>query len=85
MTLILCNISNSIKKLKKKINFDLKNLPNSFNANKISLNVSKTELIMFKPRIKKFDFDLKFKLNGKRIYSTKSVKYLGIKIDEVLT
>ena len=40
---------------------------------------------MFKPRIKKFDFDLKFKLNGKRIYSTKSVKYLGIKIDEVLT
>ena len=40
---------------------------------------------MFKPRIKKVDFDLKSKLNGKRLYPTKSVKYLGIKIDESLT
>ena len=49
---------------------------------KISLNVSKTELILFKPKMKKLDFDLKLRLNGKRIYPTKSVKYLGIKIDE---
>ena len=48
----------------------------------MSLNVSKTKLIMFKPKIKKVDFDLKSKLNGKRHYPTKSVKYLGIKIDE---
>ena len=34
---------------------------------------------------KKKDFDLKLKLNGKRIYSTKSAKYLGIKINESLT
>ena len=33
--------------------------------------------------MKKLDFDLK--LNGKRIYLTKSVKYLGIKIGEKLT
>ena len=57
----------------------------TFNANKISLNVGKTELIMFKSRIKKVDFDHKLKLNGKRLYPTKSVKYLGIKIDESLT
>ena len=35
--------------------------------------------------MKKLYFDLKLRLNGKRIYSTKSVKYLGIKIDENLT
>ena len=35
--------------------------------------------------MKKVDFDLKLKLNGKRIYPTKSIKYLGIKIDENLT
>ena len=35
--------------------------------------------------MKKLDFDLKLRLNGKRIYPTKSVKYLGIKIDENLT
>ena len=40
---------------------------------------------MFKPRMKKVDFDVKLKLNGKILYPTKSVKYLGIKIDENLT
>ena len=63
----------------------MKNLSNWLNANKISLNVSKTELIMFKPRMKKVHFDLKLKLNRKRLYPTKSVKYLGIKIYESLT
>ena len=55
------------------------------NANKISLNVSKTELILFKSKMKKLDFDFKLKLNGKRLYLTESVKYLGNKIDENLT
>ena len=40
---------------------------------------------MFKPRIKKVDFDFKLKLNGKALYLTKYVKYLGIKIDKSLT
>ena len=81
----LLHINDSIKKLNKAVNSDLRNLTNWLNANKISLNVSKTELILFKPKMKKLDFDLKLKLNGKRIYPTKSVKCLGIKIDENLT
>ena len=48
----LFHISKSIKKIKF-VNFNLKNLSNWLNANKISLNVSKTELIIFKPRMKK--------------------------------
>ena len=35
--------------------------------------------------MKKIDFDLKLNLNGKRLYSTNSVKYLGILIDENFT
>ena len=35
--------------------------------------------------MKKLDFHLKLRLNGKRTYPTKSAKYLGIKIDENLT
>ena len=35
--------------------------------------------------MKRLDFDLKPKRNGKRHYPTKSVKYLGIKADENLT
>ena len=48
--------NSSIKKLNKILNKDLKNLTNWLNANKISLNVDKTEMILFKP-IKK-DFGL---------------------------
>ena len=35
--------------------------------------------------MKKLDFDLKLKLNVKRLYPNKSVKNLGIKIDGGLT
>ena len=34
---------------------------------------------------KQLDYDLKIKLNGKRLYETDSVKYLGIHIDKRLT
>ena len=81
----LLHINDSIKKLDKAVNSDLRNLTNWLNANKISLNVSKTELILFKPKMRKLDFDLKLRLNGQKIYPTKSVKYLGIKIDENFT
>ena len=35
--------------------------------------------------MKKLEFDLKLKLNGKRFYPNKSVKYLGAKIIRTLT
>ena len=35
--------------LNKLINHDLKNFSNWLNANKIMLNVTKTELVIFKP------------------------------------
>ena len=76
--------NNSIKKLNKILNKDLKNLTNWFNANKISLNVNNTEMILFKPTKKPLDCQLKLKLNGKRLYQTSSVKYLGIKFDQYL-
>ena len=46
-------LTNSIKEINKFINTDLKNLSNWLNANKISLNVKKTETIIFKSRRKK--------------------------------
>ena len=52
--------------------------------NKISLNVSKTEFIIFKPKRKPLNVNMKIKLNGKRLYPTDSVKYLGVKIDSKL-
>ena len=58
----LLYLGNSIKKLKKLANADLKYLVNWLNENKISLNVTKTEMVIFKFEQKKFESDLKIKL-----------------------
>ena len=60
------------------LNKDLNNSTNLFDVNKISLNADKTEMILFKHIKKPLDCQLKLKLNGKRLYLTSSVKYLGI-------
>ena len=60
-------------------------LVNWLNVNKISLNVKKTEMVIFKSKQKKFEGDLKIKLSGERLYPTESVKYLSVKIDTNLS
>ena len=50
-------LSNSIKKLSKLVNADLKHVVNWLNANKISLNVKKTKMVIFKSKQNKFDGD----------------------------
>ena len=74
----------SLKRLSKQVNKDLSKLSNWLRANKLSLNVKKTELVIFRPRKLKIDHSLKFKLDGKRLAPTHSVKYLGVLIDEHL-
>ena len=80
----LIHFSKSVNRLNKHVNLDLKNLTYWLNANKISLNVKKTELVIFKHQRKELDSPIKVKLSRKRLYISKSVKYLGIKIDENL-
>ena len=65
----------------KNISTHLKNVSNWLNANKIFLNVKKTETIIFKSRRKKYEGVIKLKLNRQRLHSSNNVKYLGIKID----
>ena len=62
----------------------MKNLTNWLNANKILLNIKKAELVIFKHKNKKLKCPIKIKLSRKRLYPSKSVKYLGLKIDENL-
>ena len=54
------------------------------NENLTNPNVSKMEVVFFKSIRKQTETTLKLKLNGKRLYATDSVKYLGIKTDENL-
>ena len=79
----LLNLTKSITKLNKYVNLDMKNLTAWLNANKIPLNVSKTELVIFKHQRKKTS-EVKIKHSRKQIYPSVSVKYLSIRIDENL-
>ena len=81
----LLNFNSCVKSIDKQVHYDLKNLSNWLKANKISPNVGKTELVLFTSSKKQLDCDLKIKLNGKRLYETDSVKYLGIQIGKRLT
>ena len=74
-------VGKNLEIIQKQINRDLKLLCNWLRANKISLNASKTELIIFRDPRKKIQRELKIKINGKKLIPCKSVKYLGIYID----
>ena len=82
----LLRVDDSYKKFQSNMNKDLKGLYNWLLANKISLNVAKTELIFFKkPRSPSPPTSLKIKLNGTQIFPTDSIKYLGIHLDSTLS
>ena len=53
-------------------------------ANKISLNVAKTEVIIFRKKKKQLDFDLNLKIYWKKLQASSYVKYLGIYLDQYL-
>ena len=81
----LLNISSSVKRTQKQVNLDLKSLYKWLLANKISLNCSKTELVIFHKIGFKTDFNLKIKLNGHKLFPSDSIKYLGVHLDPTLS
>ena len=76
--------SKPVKNLNKLVNRDMKHLNNWLSANKISLNVEKTELVIFKSSKKVLLDEIKIKPSEKRLYPSNSIKYLGVKIDRFL-
>ena len=71
-----------MRAINRTLNKDLRELSFRLNANKIALNVAKTEIILFKTRNKNYDADVKIKLYRKRIHASPYVKHLGVFIDE---
>ena len=60
----------------------MKELSFWLNANRIALHVAKTEVTLFKNKHKPCNSDLRVKLCRKKLYKTKYLRYLGIKINE---
>jgi hypothetical protein len=83
---LLLNTGKDLKSIGKKVNRDLKLLVHWLNANRISLNATKTEYILFHSKSKSLDKNfIKIKINGKRLFPSSSVKYLGVYLDEHLS
>ena len=80
------NLLYSNKSLKKinKHNQDLSFLSKWLRSNKISLNTSKTEIIIFRPKRKTIQKHLNFRISGQQIKTSTHVKYLGIHLDQHL-
>ena len=82
----LLHISKTSKKLQKELNYDLKLMNQWLLANKILLNETKTELIIFhKPNKPVKNFTFKIKINGYKIKPSNYIKYLGVYLDNTLS
>ena len=68
----------------KKMNENLKNLSLWLKVDEFSLNIKKTELIIFHPNNTNLDYCVKFKLSDKRPNPISTAKYLGIFLDDHL-
>ena len=67
-----------------KLNEDLKSLTDWFKANKLSLNIGKTNYMIFQGKHYNFD-NLTLQINDEEINKVTKVKFLGLIIDENLT
>ena len=76
----LLNID-SVKQINK-VHNNLKFLVQWLNANIISLNVAKTEVVIFRRKKKDLGCDLNLKLCGKKLKPSNYVRYLGIYLNE---
>ena len=76
----------NIKSIETVINYELKLATKWMNLNKLSLNVNKTQLILFHSKYKKLDLkNCSIKLSGKKLLPLDYVKYLGIYLDKHLS
>ena len=75
--------SEKLKTIETVLNTDLKAASEWLKANRLSLNVGKTKLLLFHSKHKKVLFDESYiKLNGTRLNPSTHVKYLGMFIDD---
>ena len=75
----------SIKKINQIINFEMKKIVHWVGASNISLNSSKTEIIIFKSKKNKITKNLNFRVGGQKTITKTHSKYLGVILDESIS
>ena len=77
-------INELLKKINCLINHNLALLVHWLRASKISLNTSKTEIAIFRPKHKTITKHLNFRISGEKTNLSMTVKYLGVILHEHL-
>ena len=77
--------SSDLLELEKTINHELKLLSLWLNLNRLALNVSKTNFVIFRSKQKQLNHNVVLILNRKALIQKDHVKYLGILMDQHLT
>ena len=67
------------------LNIEIEKLSNWFKSNKLSLNLTKTKIIVFKPRQRKLHHSFQLRINGQCIEQVKETVFLGVQLDEELS
>ena len=79
-TNIFCS-NNNIHASVNTVNEELKNVSDWLKASKLSLNIKKTQLLIFKAKNKKITQQINIKLDDSNIKQVESARFLGIQID----
>lgn len=74
----------SLQALETKINDQLHNVNEWLCANRLSLNIDKSNFVIFHPPQKKTSHEIDIKISNKTLKELKSVKYLGVVLDSNL-
>ena len=77
--------SDSLNDLERTINKELDKLYLWLNVNRLSLNIDKTNFIIFHPYNKPLKHHITIKINKKAINEKEYIKYLGVLIDSTLS
>ena len=70
--------------LERTINKELRKLYLWLNINHLSLNIDKTNFVIFHPYNKPSEHNVTIKINNKAINKKESIKYLGVIVDSKL-
>ena len=73
--------SNNMFRLQKVVNRELRKVRKWLEANRLALNVSKTNFVIFHSPANKINEFIKIKVGTKPISQVEQVKYLGILVD----
>ena len=77
---------NDLNNLIGNVNYDLMNISTWFKSNKLSLNVNKSNYMIFKNRFSNRSYiDLDIYIDNNRISRVSSTKFLGLSMDECLS